>query len=396
MPYETVRYNREDLYEQVWSQPMSKLAKSYGLSDVGLAKICRKLKIPVPARGFWRRKLYGKTTLRPPLPKHEGPESFVVRLVKKENPSFDQEPKTEEESRIAFEQRDENRIRVGPRLVALHPHVKLTEAMLRKRTPDDSGVIRIWRSSCLDVSVSPAGMRRALRIMNALIKALEFRGFRVSIKETGGYSGRMTHATCVTLLGENIEFGLRECLDRKERDETNSDTEKYSWLDHYPKHYCVPSGRLSLIIKTYIGDGLRTSWTDGKKQRIEDCLNAFVTGLIKAAVARRAMNLEREKQERERQEQERLQIERERRRQEEKARVQDLINQSDAWHQSRQIHAYTEAVRQAAIRKHGQIAEGSQLDQWLAWANQQADRIDPLAERPSPDLNEKDEKDLDY
>ena len=42
------RYKREDLYEQVWSEPMIKLANRCGISDVGLRKICRKLEIPLP------------------------------------------------------------------------------------------------------------------------------------------------------------------------------------------------------------------------------------------------------------------------------------------------------------------------------------------------------------
>jgi hypothetical protein len=50
------RYNREELYEKAWSQPMQKLAKGYGVSDVGLAKVCKKLYIPVPGRGYWAKK----------------------------------------------------------------------------------------------------------------------------------------------------------------------------------------------------------------------------------------------------------------------------------------------------------------------------------------------------
>ncbi len=33
---------REELYERVWSTPMHKLAKEFGYSDVGLAKLCEK------------------------------------------------------------------------------------------------------------------------------------------------------------------------------------------------------------------------------------------------------------------------------------------------------------------------------------------------------------------
>jgi hypothetical protein len=43
---------RHQLYEQVWSQPMTLLARQYGISDVALAKICRKLGVPYPGRGY--------------------------------------------------------------------------------------------------------------------------------------------------------------------------------------------------------------------------------------------------------------------------------------------------------------------------------------------------------
>lgn len=58
------RYDREQLYRQVWEQPMQKLAKEYGVSDVALSKTCRKLRVPVPGRGFWAKKNAGV-----PLPK---------------------------------------------------------------------------------------------------------------------------------------------------------------------------------------------------------------------------------------------------------------------------------------------------------------------------------------
>ena len=44
-------FTRAALYELAWSQPMQSLAKKFGLSDRGLAKICAAANIPVPARG---------------------------------------------------------------------------------------------------------------------------------------------------------------------------------------------------------------------------------------------------------------------------------------------------------------------------------------------------------
>ena len=44
--------SRKDLYERVWAEPIQKLSKEYGLSDVGLAKVCRRYNIPIPPRGY--------------------------------------------------------------------------------------------------------------------------------------------------------------------------------------------------------------------------------------------------------------------------------------------------------------------------------------------------------
>lgn len=53
-----VKIERKRLYKQVWFKPMSKLAKDYEISDVSLKKICKKLNVPTPPRGYWAR-IYG-------------------------------------------------------------------------------------------------------------------------------------------------------------------------------------------------------------------------------------------------------------------------------------------------------------------------------------------------
>lgn len=63
MPAETL--TRDQLFELAWSEPMRKLARRYGLSDVGLAKICREMLIPLPWRGYWQQKSAGKNVKRP-------------------------------------------------------------------------------------------------------------------------------------------------------------------------------------------------------------------------------------------------------------------------------------------------------------------------------------------
>jgi hypothetical protein len=61
-------FTRNALYELVWSEPMQSLARSFSLSDRGLAKICAAANIPVPARGYWARKQAGKAGTKPVLP----------------------------------------------------------------------------------------------------------------------------------------------------------------------------------------------------------------------------------------------------------------------------------------------------------------------------------------
>jgi len=59
---------RTELYQRAWSEPMSSLAKEFGISDVALAKACRKLEVPLPPRGWWARKSAGKPAPVTPLP----------------------------------------------------------------------------------------------------------------------------------------------------------------------------------------------------------------------------------------------------------------------------------------------------------------------------------------
>src|SRR5688500_7652637 len=69
MPKETVhRLSREALYKAVWSEPMRVLAPRLGVSDVALAKACRRAAVPVPERGFWARRKVGARAETPKLP----------------------------------------------------------------------------------------------------------------------------------------------------------------------------------------------------------------------------------------------------------------------------------------------------------------------------------------
>ncbi|HMP63200.1 MAG TPA: hypothetical protein PKA17_08995, partial [Phenylobacterium sp.] len=58
------RLTREALYDQVWATPLSTLAARWGISRNGLAKICDRVMVPYPGRGYWN----AQKAARPPLP----------------------------------------------------------------------------------------------------------------------------------------------------------------------------------------------------------------------------------------------------------------------------------------------------------------------------------------
>lgn len=59
---------RQDLYERVWRRPLSAVAADLSLSSNGLSKICDRLLIPYPGRGYWAKAGAGRAPERPPLP----------------------------------------------------------------------------------------------------------------------------------------------------------------------------------------------------------------------------------------------------------------------------------------------------------------------------------------
>ncbi len=50
------QYDRERLYEEVWSEPMKEVGRRYAMSDAALSTLCRKLEVPTPPSDHWARK----------------------------------------------------------------------------------------------------------------------------------------------------------------------------------------------------------------------------------------------------------------------------------------------------------------------------------------------------
>jgi AcrR family transcriptional regulator len=71
--------SRDELYKLVWARPLNALAAEFGISGNALAKICDRLLVPHPARGYWSR-TSDRTAEPPPLPPSPSPMADKITI----------------------------------------------------------------------------------------------------------------------------------------------------------------------------------------------------------------------------------------------------------------------------------------------------------------------------
>lgn len=384
MPYVTIRYERTKLYEEVWAEAVTTVAKRYGISDVALRKICKQLTVPLPPLGHWAKIAAGKKLPVPPLPKYSGPAEILRQRYVSDIPV---EPDPEHlVARREFEARPKNQIVVSETLDAPHPLVVATERAFRKPKQRDLRNLPTTERRVLDIAVSEASLPRALRIMDTLVKALDARGMPLRVTELDG-----KRRACVTLLDQKLAIRLVENMLRTEREPTAKEREeikKYG-RTYLPDRFSYqPTGMLKLGIIGNYYDELQKVVGDGKRQRVEQSLNEFVVKLEAEAVRRKRDLEHRERQHRLWEEQERRRHEREERQRKEMERLKALEEKVREWKRAEGIRAYLAAVEARTAREGGTIDTDSELGQWLAWARHKADWIDPLVNAKCPVLDE--------
>jgi hypothetical protein len=79
---EPKKLRREELYEKVWTTPTARLAEEFGISDVAIAKICRKYNIPKPPKGYWARVQNGHVEKREVLPRWTSERSPLISIYR--------------------------------------------------------------------------------------------------------------------------------------------------------------------------------------------------------------------------------------------------------------------------------------------------------------------------
>ncbi|MFB9264755.1 hypothetical protein ACFFWD_16535 [Bradyrhizobium erythrophlei] len=115
------RVTREELHQMVWQTPMVRLAKEFGISGNGLAKVCDKLDVPYPPRGYWAKKEAGKPVIAFKLPprKDSIPNAADIHPTPPKPPRL---PKAQQSAAAAAERLGD--IVVPSNLDDLHPRVR--------------------------------------------------------------------------------------------------------------------------------------------------------------------------------------------------------------------------------------------------------------------------------
>jgi len=274
-----VKISRKELYEQVWTEPVTRLARRYGFSDVWLAKICRKNNIPRPPRGYWARKQSGQKVPKTPLPK--GKDDPIIAIHPR---PLDSREKDVADRGDISERRAIPDIVVPEVLKEPHFFIEISSEILASCKSDSAGiVIPPVSARCLNVRVSRDSLSRALRIMDALIKTSDSMGFEVSLSEK---------STRVKVLDVSLSIGIGEELYRRRLKAEDQSLDGYYQFGYnlYEKQP-IPSGRLFLTIGDlgfYSAGECRKNWRDTKFRRLEDSLKSFISGLMKAAALKKA------------------------------------------------------------------------------------------------------------
>ena len=380
--------SRAELYALVWDRPMQAVAKEFGISDVGLAKICRRADVPYPGRGYWAKRAAGKATLEVPLPPRGLGESDDIHNGRGDGWNLFQSDEDVLQAPpipapsfagglpeiTARAQEMLGRVTVPNMRTKAHRSVaKLLEEDQQKREKQASSPYPLsWDKPIIDSPLE----RRRLRIVNALFLALERCNCRPSI------SGREARDLSVQVGKMHISLKIEPSKGSLRRLAVGSVKSPRA------------SERLRLEISSYLSlEDIPLAWEDRQDSTLEAQIAEMAVGILVAGEwayrryqinrherdvecrTRAEENIRRARAVAERAEQKRLlKIEQDRRDQ--------LLQDAMAWRQAAELRAYVEAVRMR-YRSDPSPTDAHQVETWAGWALTEADRIDPCC-RPEP------------
>lgn len=373
-------WDREALYADVWERPLTKLTTKYGLSAVALGKVCRKLKIPLPGRGYWAKKEFGKTVRRLPLPMAKDlPVVLRMKFPRPEGvavPAAAPEPTDAEW--IQIKEMEFRRITI-PQEPKFHKLVTAALRSFERGKPDQHGILqRRPGPRTLDVHVSQSSLDRALKIMNAVIEVLVAEGFNVTISEE-------RHSTVARVFGHLVSFGIVEKLTLKGRREVK----EYSWTRSIIDY--EPNGKLEFRVG-HTGYGAARTLRDGKKQKLEQMIAIAVGAIMREGRDMKLRAEQRERDELARQQRIKEQLVLAEQVREEEQKLKQFEGWVDAWRRAKYMRDFISEVEKLWIAEGCDLSPEAVKGQRVVWMKQQADRQDPLvSDKPASILDRKKE-----
>ena len=352
-----MKISRNDLYCQVWAVPLTKLAKEFDISDVGLAKACQKHSIPTPPVGYWAKVAHGKPVMKPALPK----SNHATVVLSPSNHRI-----TAPGANSATPATPAPVVTVRRDTGELAGAAASTFLALNKTRPDADAFVRSGSSVAFSCVLSVSSIQRAALVLDAIERALPQAGVKLI---------RDRDAKCIALEaeGERIAILLSENYTRTEpitKDPT------IDWIQRKDYGYAF-SGTLKLTLGANCYG--RKVWSDGVRAKLEDRLGSFIVGIVEAARAVRAEREAREEQQRTWEEQShlsRIAAEKTRRLQ---AFNGNFVAEAAAWSRYQEARAYLDHLMRH-VPQQPQTLPGVSLA-WLAQAEEAVEQLNPGIER---------------
>jgi len=358
---EYIRLTRAQLYDLVWSRPMTEIAADFGMSSVAFAKYCKAADVPRPERGYWQQLECGGK-----------PKKATLHRLGKNVPSELTIPKYER--RASRERAETPTVTVADHATTHHAVVRRMRQELRRPGGGEYDALRGNGHALL--SYSKETKARAFRILDALFRAVEQRGHTI-VFTTASENPQRYDLKIVVAGKPGISLWLTEHIKRSDHvmtEKEKQDKARYGW-SFANKYDYAPSGRLILeVARPWKPEGLQRKWTDRKTKTLEDQLGEVVVAIEQAGDAAQVLEEEHQRQK---------QAEEQRRKRAEEARKRaayfkalrrDLNRMARCWTQAKEIRSFLEAVEESVPATDHDEA----FRKWLAWAGTQAAALDPL------------------
>lgn len=369
-------YHRETLYQEVWSMPVTEVAKRYKVSDVAIHKVCKSLDIPTPPQGYWAKLRAGKPVKKLPLP----PEKEQTKLGIQTGVNH-VEPPSENSAPLAFLPEEERQVvlNVAAQILLPQEHARMRPEIVahRKRIAEWNKRKRQlerelgpnWNRGRRETppafaqGVSEEQQPRIFRLIDALAKAMIPLGWRLTEDLRFARGQDMVTLTFSEATDQILHTPTREeNLKLLEYEEARK---KHSWATkpQIRKYDSIYNGHLSLCI-----NGAKT-FRDCRSYVLEDRLGDMMLSIYGEAEQVKQARLAREEAERQRREQERRQEEQRQRYNAEVDRTLALVNCAADYEIACRIRAYVSAMEKAH--------SDQDLSAWASWARSKADWYDP-------------------